>query len=123
MEIIGAIAFIWIVWAVIAGIIGKHRQNTRDKLAHEVLDGKFDSLKEKDEILPIKERLISIKEKVKFLTPNIAPEKNSTNDYPVYVRSFCPYCKKGKLLKRKGSYGYFLGCSNYPKCRFIKNTN
>ncbi|WEG11161.1 NERD domain-containing protein [Pullulanibacillus sp. KACC 23026] len=31
----------------------------------------------------------------------------------------CPKCG-GQLVKRKGKYGEFLGCSNYPKCRFIE---
>ena len=31
----------------------------------------------------------------------------------------CPRCG-GKLVLRKGKYGEFWGCSNYPKCRFIK---
>lgn len=31
----------------------------------------------------------------------------------------CPKCG-GQLLKRNGKYGEFIGCSNYPKCRFIK---
>ncbi|MBO5882839.1 MAG: NERD domain-containing protein [Clostridia bacterium] len=31
----------------------------------------------------------------------------------------CPLCK-GKLIIRKGKYGVFLGCSNYPKCKFYK---
>lgn len=29
----------------------------------------------------------------------------------------CPKCK-GKLVDRKGKYGTFKGCSNYPKCKF-----
>jgi len=32
----------------------------------------------------------------------------------------CPKCG-GELLKRKGKYGDFKGCSNYPKCRFVLN--
>lgn len=31
----------------------------------------------------------------------------------------CPRCK-GKLLLRNGRRGFFLGCSNYPRCRFTK---
>ena len=31
----------------------------------------------------------------------------------------CPDCG-GKLRKKKGIYGYFLGCSNYPNCKYIK---
>ena len=29
----------------------------------------------------------------------------------------CPKCG-GQLVERQGRYGYFLGCSNYPKCKF-----
>lgn len=29
----------------------------------------------------------------------------------------CPRCG-GKLVQRKGKYGFFLGCSNYPNCKF-----
>lgn len=31
----------------------------------------------------------------------------------------CPRCK-GKLVEREGKFGKFIGCSNYPKCKFIK---
>ena len=31
----------------------------------------------------------------------------------------CPRCG-GTLVERNGKYGIFLGCSNYPQCRFIK---
>lgn len=33
--------------------------------------------------------------------------------------NICPKCG-GKLIKRTGKYGEFLGCSNYPKCKFTK---
>lgn len=29
----------------------------------------------------------------------------------------CPQCG-GQLVDRKGRYGYFIGCSNYPRCKF-----
>ena len=32
----------------------------------------------------------------------------------------CPKCGSD-LVKRKGQYGEFLGCSNYPKCKYTKN--
>lgn len=32
-------------------------------------------------------------------------------------KKICPKCG-GKLVERKGQYGNFLGCSNYPKCKF-----
>ena len=31
----------------------------------------------------------------------------------------CPKCG-GNLVRRNGKYGEFIGCSNYPKCKFIK---
>ena len=30
----------------------------------------------------------------------------------------CPRCG-GRLVERSGKYGAFIGCSNYPKCRYI----
>ena len=32
----------------------------------------------------------------------------------------CPQCG-GKLIMRKGKYGSFIGCSNFPRCRYTKN--
>lgn len=32
---------------------------------------------------------------------------------------YCPKCG-GKLIKRRGKYGDFLGCSNYPKCKYTR---
>ena len=31
----------------------------------------------------------------------------------------CPKCGS-KLIERTGKYGKFIGCSNYPKCRYVK---
>lgn len=33
--------------------------------------------------------------------------------------SMCPKCG-GKLVERNGEYGSFIGCSNYPKCRYTE---
>ena len=33
----------------------------------------------------------------------------------------CPECGS-ELVRRKGKYGYFVGCSNYPKCKYIQKT-
>ncbi len=32
----------------------------------------------------------------------------------------CPQCG-GRLVKRKNKYGYFMGCSNYPNCKYLKD--
>jgi len=33
--------------------------------------------------------------------------------------NICPRCHSSLVL-REGMYGEFYGCSNYPKCKFIK---
>jgi len=94
MKIIGVIIVIWIVWAVIAGIVEIYRQGIRNKAAHEVLDQTFDFEKEKQEVLAI--------------SSQFAPEEYR-----------CPKCS-GMLLLRNGIYGKFFGCSRYPDCRFTR---
>ena len=32
----------------------------------------------------------------------------------------CPKCG-GNLKKKKGKYGYFIGCSNYPNCKYTSD--
>ena len=36
-----------------------------------------------------------------------------------YDNNTCPKCG-GKLVERTSKYGKFYGCSNYPKCKYIK---
>lgn len=36
------------------------------------------------------------------------------------VEKECPKCKKGRLIVRQSVYGKFLGCSNFPKCRYME---
>lgn len=36
------------------------------------------------------------------------------------AEGICPRCG-GQLVVRNGKYGKFLGCSNYPKCRYTQN--
>lgn len=44
--------------------------------------------------------------------------KGDINEKQALIASrICPRCK-GKLVVRKGKYGEFLGCSNYPQCNF-----
>ena len=38
---------------------------------------------------------------------------------PVVLEEPCPKCGK-PLLKRDGSYGEFIACSGYPKCKYVK---
>lgn len=32
-------------------------------------------------------------------------------------RELCPLCKDGYMVPRKGRYGSFMGCSNFPECK------
>lgn len=47
-------------------------------------------------------------------------QQNITDKHILISKGICPICK-GKLIKRKGKHGYFIGCSNYPYCRFTHN--
>lgn len=33
----------------------------------------------------------------------------------------CPLCSKGELSKRNGKFGEFIGCSNFPNCKYTRN--
>lgn len=35
----------------------------------------------------------------------------------------CPECKEGILALKKGIYGWFWGCSNFPKCKHTESHN
>lgn len=53
------------------------------------------------------------------------PENNVKNSIEVDNQNTknednCPYCG-GKLVQRNGPYGIFLGCSNYPECKYTRN--
>ena len=46
--------------------------------------------------------------------------KNIKNTQKELEKGICPRCG-GTLVEKMGPYGKFYGCSNYPKCKFIKN--
>ena len=51
-----------------------------------------------------------------ILGPHIFPPREDGSD----PRS-CPSCKTGRLsLKISGKYGAFIGCGNYPECRYTR---
>ena len=49
------------------------------------------------------------------LGPHIFPDKGDGAD----VRA-CPTCGDGRLSLKLGKFGAFIGCSNYPDCRFTR---
>ncbi|MCG8542391.1 MAG: topoisomerase DNA-binding C4 zinc finger domain-containing protein [Clostridia bacterium] len=52
------------------------------------------------------------KEHVKIIKSNVNERKS------IIKKEICPKCG-GDLVGRNGKYGFFKGCSNFPKCRFI----
>lgn len=58
---------------------------------------------------------IADKENIKSHKENIKVRQYRTSAY--INNGVCPDCG-GKLVFRKGKFGTFYGCSNYPKCKF-----
>jgi DNA topoisomerase-1 len=50
-----------------------------------------------------------------LLGPHIFPPRADGAD-----PRLCPNCNKGMLSLKLGKYGAFIGCSNYPECRFTR---
>jgi DNA topoisomerase-1 len=50
-----------------------------------------------------------------LLEPHIFPARSDGE----HVRQ-CPQCANGKLSLKVGRFGAFIGCSNYPECRFTR---
>ncbi len=50
-----------------------------------------------------------------LLGPHIFPAKADGGDPRA-----CPSCESGRLSLKLGKYGAFIGCSNYPECRFTR---
>jgi predicted RNA-binding Zn-ribbon protein involved in translation (DUF1610 family) len=53
------------------------------------------------------------KEHVHSIRKNLRERENNINN------NICPRCGKA-LVKRQRKHGEFIGCSGFPKCRFIK---
>jgi len=64
----------------------------------------------KDFYDPFMQKIIDGKENIKSLKVAIPTGEN------------CPKCDS-ELLLRKGRYGEFIACSNFPKCKYTKNSD
>ena len=49
------------------------------------------------------------------LGPHIFPAKGDGTDPRA-----CPTCGTGQLSLKTGKFGAFIGCSNYPECRYTR---
>ena len=50
-----------------------------------------------------------------LLGPHIFPDKGDGSDPRT-----CPTCGTGQLSLKLGKFGAFIGCSNYPECRYTR---
>ncbi|NNM71804.1 type I DNA topoisomerase [Enterovirga aerilata] len=50
-----------------------------------------------------------------LLGPHIFPPKPDGSD-----PRLCPNCNQGQLSLKLGKFGAFIGCSNYPECRYTR---
>ena len=70
--------------------------------------GAVDSIKD----LRVREVLDVLDE---MLAPHLFPPSKDGTDPRV-----CPTCGNGRLSLKLGKFGAFIGCSNYPECRFTR---
>lgn len=82
-------------------------------------------------IIEIKDVIIDNPKEIydKLLKENIT-DKESRKQHNIYAKQIksnketndinkCPMCG-GDLVEREGKHGKFIGCSNYPKCKYTK---
>src|SRR5882762_7311409 len=50
-----------------------------------------------------------------ILGPHMFPERADSSDPRI-----CPTCGNGRLNLKLGKFGAFIGCSNYPECRYTR---
>ena len=71
----------------------------------------FDKQVSRDQMMPNVVRTISNQNAKRPLDASQENLKNSPE---------CPSCKKGRLQQRNGKFGAFMGCTNYPSCRYTQ---
>ncbi len=62
---------------------------------------------------------LSITQVIDSLDQDLGPHFFPANDNGHDPR-LCPGCKGGRLGLRLGKFGAFIGCSNYPECRYTR---
>ena len=80
-------------------------------------DMEWDDEKKKAIYQFIKENQIAGKDARKEHKETVIAYKNTLEEQK--TKKLCPYCK-AELVLRKGKYGEFYGCPNYPKCKYTQ---
>lgn len=88
----------------IGGVIRKLKSSTEKQLSFNEMSSIYDILNNQN-----KSNIISNMDHVE----NIRKMRNNIEN------NICPCCKSA-LVMRHGKNGDFIGCSNYPRCRFTK---
>jgi len=90
-----------------------------DFLKQEIL--KFNELKNNFDLKELQNIILSnnIIDKNKRKEHIINIKKNIEANIILEERMICPRCGEN-LINKAGKYGNFIGCSNYPKCNYIK---
>lgn len=100
--------------------------NAKLKIKHDGELVRYDTIV--DKILSYKEVVIDhVEDIVSILLKNNITDKNVKKEHIKNIRenimdddgNKCPKCG-GELIERNGKYGKFIGCSNYPKCKYTK---
>jgi len=97
------------------------------KVEHDGELVRYDTLV--DKVLLYKEIMIkNVDEIVKTINKNNITDKNIKKEHIQNIKNNiinkdnnkCPKCGE-QLVEKTGKYGRFIGCSNYPKCKYTRN--
>ena len=67
-----------------------------------------------------KKLVLNINEQNSILNQKLNDEVINRKEIKEPTFDTCPLCK-GKLVQRTGKYGKFMGCENYPDCKYTRN--
>ncbi len=126
LYIVGFCVAIWLIGTFFSWI-GELIENHRVKIRDQVLSDFQKKVDVQSEIKKYQKKLevIDYEKKEGFLEKYFKKQSIELISKFVNFLSDCPDCKKGHLVTRKGKYGNFIGCSNFPNCRHtekVKNT-
>jgi len=111
----GGIFFIGWVINTISDLSKKHKEEIRNQVAQEVLNG----MDIKATIESYKNKLASINyQRSDPIGEEIEALRTQLFGRNAVLVKDCPECKEGSLIVRKGKYGKFLGCTKYPNCKY-----